>query len=126
MKNTIKNLFGNKNEQWNFFLFSLVAAVAMILSLRYVDYKMVETSEEAGIAYWGFPFGMLKTGPFYAGFAGSFANKGGMDYIRNAMGADSNPQINWLGLIADFVFYFLMVRVFANIVLKIKTINRHE
>ena len=89
-------------------LFPLVGICAAVASLLYVDFRMLDHSEEAGIASWGIPFPMVETGPFYAGYLGIPARQGGARYIRNAMGALQNPMVHSLGVFLNIAFYFTL------------------
>jgi hypothetical protein len=102
--------------QKRFFLLVIIGTVAAMISMLNVDFRMLERSEEAAVAIWGFPFPMVETGPFYAGYVGIPANQGGAQYIWYSQGAFQNPHIHVIGVILNATFYtviFLSV-VFLN------------
>jgi len=86
-------------------IFIVVVIIMMVSSLYVVDFRMGEFSEEAGIALWGFPFPMVETGPFYAGYVGQSANRGGPDYIRQQTSLFDAPTILGSGIFLNVVCY---------------------
>lgn len=89
-------------------IFIVVVVIMMVSSLYVVDFRMREFSEEAGIALWGFPFPMVETGPFYAGYVGQYADRGGPNYIRQQTSLFDAPTIVGSGVFLNFVCYSSM------------------
>jgi hypothetical protein len=82
----------------------LVAIVTSVKSLDYYDYDMV--SEEAAIAFRGFPYPMLiSKSVFYGGYVGQIAREGGSEYIREAAGGEDNYRLFAPGLVANIMIY---------------------
>ena len=97
----------------------LVVTAISIKSLDYYDYDMV--SEEAGIAFRGFPYPMLVSkSVFYGGYVGLVAKEGGSEYIREAAGGDDNYRLFVPGLVANIIIYGVIMSFIV-----VLELNRH-
>jgi hypothetical protein len=97
----------------------LIAVAISVKSLDDYSYAMV--SEEAGIAFRGFPYPMLiSKSVFYGGYVGQAAKEGGSEYIREAAGGDDNYRLFVPGLVANTIIYGVITSLIVAL-----DINRH-
>jgi len=99
-----------------------VMVVLMAASLNHYSFQMASGSEEAGIAFRGFPFPILKSETvFYAGYVGQLANEGGSAYIRHEVGKNDKYRLLFPGLAADIAIYAMI----AGLILLLDSYRRH-
>ncbi len=101
----------------------LSVVICMFFSLRFLTFRMVPLSEEAGHARWGFPAIMAESSDvFYAGWAGVPASEGGSDYIRKFLGRDwpRQDELLWKGVFINllcFSIFGMFAAFFVNHIL---------
>ena len=109
------------STKWTFLLLAIatiIIAICSISSLNHYSFSMAEESEEAGIAYRGFPFHILKSESFfYAGYVGRLASSGGSNYIREKLGENPAFEILFPGIIANSIFYTLLLILINAVIL---------
>lgn len=88
-----------------FSLLSFLAALVLtILSLKHMDYSLVW--DEAAQAFWGFPFEMIYSNPFYGAFDGSALRDGGREYVLQSVKlVGISSKIEWTSVALNLTCY---------------------